>query len=89
MKEIYAIQPYEVGSKKYQCMALVIPSEVKKECNIDKSSIFNLKVDKNTKQILLIGPLPALFFENDKSKNRELIDLDFSKQNQSIPLGDL
>lgn len=88
MKKIYAIQPYEVGSKKYQCYALIIPSEVKRKCNIDKSSIFNLKVDEKKKQILLIGPIPEQFFENVESKDRRLISYDSSNQNQPIPLGE-
>jgi hypothetical protein len=86
MKEIYSIQPYEVGSKKYKCHAVVIPSDVIRECDINSSSIFNLKVDEKTKQIILIGPLSAKLFENTISKNKELVSQASSIQDQSIPL---
>lgn len=87
MRDIYTIQPYEVGSKKYKSLALIIPSNVKKECNIDKSSIFKLTVDEQTKQIVLSGPLSVFFFKNTKSKNEELIGQYCSDKHQSIPLG--
>jgi len=70
MKDVYAIQPYEVGTKNHKGLAIYIPSEVKKKCAIDKSSIFNLKIIKKANQILLYGPnSDAGIIDVDKSYN--------------------
>jgi hypothetical protein len=53
MKSLYILQPYHVGSKNARSLALVIPSEVKRECDIDTSTAFALFVDKVTKGVTL------------------------------------
>jgi hypothetical protein len=51
MKEIYAIQPYLVGSRK--SLALVIPAKVVREYNINPSTVFTLRRAKKTYGIIL------------------------------------
>lgn len=56
MKDIYSIQPYEVGTKHHKSLAIIIPSQVSKECNINTSSIFYLQIDRKLKRMYLSGP---------------------------------
>ncbi len=53
MKNVYALQPYQVGSKNGKSLAIVIPAKVAKKYNIDTSTIFTLKGDDNTKTVTL------------------------------------
>jgi antitoxin component of MazEF toxin-antitoxin module len=53
MKSLYAIQPYEVGSKDGKSLALIIPAKVAKQCNVDTSTVFTLRVDEDRKRITL------------------------------------
>jgi len=53
MKAIYALQPYEVGSKDRKSLALIIPAKVAKRYNVDVSTVFTLQVDEAKKRILL------------------------------------
>jgi antitoxin component of MazEF toxin-antitoxin module len=53
MKYVYALQPYQVGSKNGKSLAIVIPAEVAKKYNIDTSTIFALKGDDDTKIVTL------------------------------------
>jgi hypothetical protein len=53
MKEVYAIQPYLVGSKQAKSLALVIPAQVVREYNINPSTVFTLRRTKKTKGIIL------------------------------------
>jgi hypothetical protein len=45
----YLIRPYHVGSKNAKSLAIIIPSEVRRDANIDLSAIFLLKINKKTK----------------------------------------
>lgn len=77
VKDIYSIQPYEVGTKNHKSLAIIIPSQVKKQCNINTSSIFYLEIDRKLNRIYLSGPtassslvkhidcLPAEVFSGD------------------------
>lgn len=49
----YIIQPYEVGSKQAKSLALIIPAEVRKEANVNTSTVFILNIDEKTKRITL------------------------------------
>lgn len=49
----YLIKPYHVGSKNAKSLAIVIPSQLRREANIDLSSIFLLKINKKTKLMTL------------------------------------
>ena len=53
MKEIYAIQPYQVGSNKSKSLAVILPKKITEEWEIDQSTIFSLKVDKKSKMLIL------------------------------------
>jgi hypothetical protein len=53
MKNVYALQPYEVGSTKAKSLAIVIPSRVAKKFDIDTSTIFILNWDEITKIVTL------------------------------------
>jgi hypothetical protein len=53
MKSMYVIQPYSVGSRKSKSLALIIPADVKKEFDIDISTLFVLYPDKATKMVTL------------------------------------
>jgi hypothetical protein len=64
MKSIYAVQPYEVGSKHSKSLALVIPAKVVKECSIDTSTVFALRADEKTKRITLKTVHEAHEYEN-------------------------
>jgi hypothetical protein len=54
----YAIQPYQAGGKNKKSLALIIPSGVVHECQIDTSTIFLLKVDEKKKPKLFMIDLP-------------------------------
>jgi len=51
-RHIHVIQPYWVGTKERKSLALIIPSQIAKEQNLDASTIFALRVD-DTKKIIL------------------------------------
>ena len=53
MKSVYALQPYQVGSKNGKSLAIVIPAKVTKKYNIDTSTIFALKADEITSIVTL------------------------------------
>jgi hypothetical protein len=53
MKRIYVLQPYRVGSRNGKSLAMVIPAEVAKVCNIDESTVFALRVDSSREHITL------------------------------------
>jgi hypothetical protein len=52
-RSVYAIQPYEVGSKHGKSLALIIPAKVAKQYNVDTSTVFALRVDDDRKRIIL------------------------------------
>ena len=53
LKNVYAIQPYYVGSKHGKSLAVVIPAKVVKKYNLDPSTIFSLKTDDVTQTMTL------------------------------------
>lgn len=53
IKSVYALQPYQVGSKNGKSLVLVIPAKVAKKYNIDASTIFALRGDDNTRTVTL------------------------------------
>ena len=53
IKDVYAVQPYRVGSKNGRSLAIVIPAKVAKKYNIDVSTIFALKADEMTNTVIL------------------------------------
>jgi hypothetical protein len=53
LKDLYAIQPYYVGSKHGKSLAVVIPAKVAKKYNLNSSTIFSLKTDDVTNTVTL------------------------------------
>jgi hypothetical protein len=53
LKSVYALQPYQVGSKNAKSLAIVIPARVAKRYDIDTSTIFTLKGDDISKTVTL------------------------------------
>jgi antitoxin component of MazEF toxin-antitoxin module len=51
MKSTYFVQPYRVGSKQGESLALVIPARLRREADITNSTILMIKIDGNTKRI--------------------------------------
>ena len=51
-KSVFAIQPYKVGSKIGNSLAIVIPSKIVKERQIDTSTIFLARCDFNENIVL-------------------------------------
>jgi hypothetical protein len=53
MKDLFIIQPYLVGSKRAKSLAVIIPARIAKENDINSSTVFTLKVDRETKAMTL------------------------------------
>jgi hypothetical protein len=53
MKELYVLQPYEVGSRTAKSLALIIPAKVARECGIGISTVFALSTNPSTKRVVL------------------------------------
>jgi len=52
-RNVYATQPYLVGSKGRKSLAIIIPARLVKEYDVDTSTIFAVRADKRTKSILM------------------------------------
>jgi hypothetical protein len=52
-RNVYATQPYLVGSKDRKSLAIIIPARLVKEYDVDTSTIFAVRADKRTKSILM------------------------------------
>lgn len=52
-RRIYAIQPYEVGSKRGRSLALIIPARIARQCDITPNTTFSVKADTMTKAVTL------------------------------------
>jgi antitoxin component of MazEF toxin-antitoxin module len=51
VKSTYIVQPYRVGSKQGESLALVIPARLRREADITNSTILMIKIDEHTKRI--------------------------------------
>ncbi len=49
MKQVYVLQPYQVGSKDGKSLALIIPAKVARQCSVNTSTVFTLRVDEGYK----------------------------------------
>lgn len=83
MKSLYVLQPYKVGSKNSKSLAIIIPAEVKEECNIDISTPFALYLDKKTKKVTLQN-INAMIQIKDMMKPA---DESFAASNQQVSSG--
>ena len=52
-KDVYVIQPYKVGTKAKESLAVIIPSKIVKDCKIDPSTIFVIRTKESEKKIIL------------------------------------
>jgi hypothetical protein len=52
-RNVYAIQPYQVGTKDRKSLAIIIPAEITREYNIDSSTVLVLRVNQKTRRITL------------------------------------
>ena len=71
MKSRYLIRPYHVGSRNAKSLAIVIPSQLRKEANIDLSAIFLLKINKETKIMTLQNIKQLIETPADQSELRQ------------------
>lgn len=51
-RNVYVVQPYRVGANR-KPLAIGIPHEISKECEIDTSTVFQLKVDGKDKKVTI------------------------------------
>jgi antitoxin component of MazEF toxin-antitoxin module len=72
MKSVYALQPYQVGSKDGKSLALIIPAKVAKQYNIDESTVFTLRVDEDTKRIMLQTANEIIMDNNNHGQKLEI-----------------
>lgn len=52
-RNIYVMQPYRVGSKNGKSLVILIPARIVKEFNINTSTVFMLRKNKEKKTITL------------------------------------
>ena len=52
-KNVYVVQPYEVGTMDRKSLAIIIPAKITREHHINTSTIFALGVDEKTTRITL------------------------------------
>ncbi|MGA9844961.1 MAG: hypothetical protein WBQ25_21875 [Nitrososphaeraceae archaeon] len=82
-KLIYAIQPYEVGTKNGKSLAMIIPAGFARKNRIDASTIFILKAEEGKSGNIILHRI------ND-CKDRKLmipVDESFEASNQQVPSG--
>jgi hypothetical protein len=53
MREYYVIGPYQLGSKTGKSWVVGIPAEVVKEFQISASTLFTLRIKKDSRSIIL------------------------------------
>ena len=75
----YLIRPYHVGSKNAKSIAIIIPSQVRREADIDLSAIFLLKINKK-KKILTLQNIKQWI-----EKYQDVATADQSEPNQRNP----
>lgn len=71
MKQVYVLQPYQVGSKDGKSLALIIPAKVARQCSVNTSTVFTLRVDEGTKRIML-QTLNEIIMDNNHGQKLEI-----------------
>jgi hypothetical protein len=66
LRNAYFVQPYHVGTKKRQSLAIIIPAGIARKYNVSTSTGFEIRVDKKTKTILMHSIAPSLINERQK-----------------------
>jgi len=67
-KNIYVVQPYQVGNKDRKSLAIIIPAQIAKEYSFDTSTIFALKVDNMRR--LTLQNVGAVADEEEMDRDR-------------------
>jgi antitoxin component of MazEF toxin-antitoxin module len=52
-RNVYATQPYLVGSKGRKSLAIIIPARLVKEYDVNTSTIFAVRAEKRTNRIIM------------------------------------
>ena len=52
-RNVYVIQPYEVGTKERKSLAIIIPAQVAKEYEVSKSTILALRINEKARNFTL------------------------------------
>jgi antitoxin component of MazEF toxin-antitoxin module len=52
-RRIYATQPYHVGSKRGNSLAVIIPAGIARQCDITTDTVFSVKADTRIKAVIL------------------------------------
>jgi hypothetical protein len=68
-KDVYVVQPYEVGTKERKSLAIIIPAEIAREYKIDPSAVLILKINQQT-NVITLHVLSAL---DDDKKNSSVV----------------
>lgn len=74
MKEVYFVQPFQVGPKDYKSLAIIIPSPIAKKYNMDQSSGLILRYDNSGIWLKCI----------DVKKERIPVDQSFEVRDQQV-----
>jgi hypothetical protein len=53
IKEIYATQPYDVGSREAKSTAAIIPKKIVRLLGIDNSTVFLIKPNRSKRQLII------------------------------------
>jgi hypothetical protein len=53
LKTLYAVQPYQVGSKRGKSLVFSIPARIAKEWQIDTSTVFVLRTNEKNRTLTL------------------------------------
>jgi len=52
-RNVYVIQPYEVGTKERKSLAIIIPAQVAREYEVSKSTILALRINEKGRNFTL------------------------------------
>jgi hypothetical protein len=63
-RSTYVVQPFKVGSKKGNSLALIIPSEIVKGYDINTSTVFALRTNEKTRTVMFQTINDTVIFGN-------------------------
>jgi hypothetical protein len=52
-KNVYVVQPYEVGSRERKSLAIIIPASIARKYDVNKSTILALSINEKGERIML------------------------------------
>lgn len=53
IKNVYVVQPYEVGNRERKSLAIIIPAKIAREYDVNKSTILALSINEKGERITL------------------------------------